>query len=199
MIAAIEGTLDFRGDSWAIIKVGGVSLQVHTPASTLSQLGAVGERVQLYTHFHLREDNIALYGFTSKQEVDLFKMLIGVDGVGPKVALAILSALSPEQLALAIASGNIDMLTQLPGVGKKTAQRLVLELKGKLDKEWAGVEKPYLGEDSAEIMAALTNLGYSAAEASRAIAALSPASDLALEDKIKLALQYLAPARVAGG
>ena len=199
MIAAIEGTLDIQGDNWAIIKVGGVSLQVHIPASTLSQLGAVGERVQLYTHFHLREDNIALYGFTSRQELDLFKMLIGVDGVGPKAALAILSALSPEQLALAIASDNIDMLIQLPGVGKKTAQRLVLELKGKLDKEWAGVEKPYLSGDSAEIMAALTNLGYSATEVSRAIAALSPAPDLALEDKIKLALQYLAPARTVGG
>ena len=199
MIAAIEGTLDLRGDNWAIIKVGGVGLQVHMPASTLSQLGAVGERVQLYTHFHLKEDNIALYGFTSKQELDLFKMLISVDGVGPKAALTILSALNPEQLALAIASSNIDMLIQLPGVGKKTAQRLVLELKGKLDKGWAGVERPYLSEDSAEIMDALTNLGYSATEASRAIAALSPTPDLTLEDKVKLALQYLAPARVAGG
>ena len=199
MIAAIEGILDSRGDNWAIIKVGGVSLQVSMPTSTLNQLGVVGEKVQLYTHFHLKEDSIALYGFASKPELELFKMLIGVDGIGPKVALAILSASPLEQLTLAIASGNIDMLSQLPRVGKKTAQRLVLELKGKLDKGWVGVERPYLNEDSGEVMAALTNLGYSSAEAARAIAALSHTSALTLEDKIRLALKYLAPAQVVGG
>ena len=199
MIAAVDGILDVRGDNWAIIKVGGVSLQIYIPASTVSQLGALGERVQLYTHFHFKEDNVALYGFTSKQELDFFKMLISVNGVGPKAALAMLSTLNSEQLALAIASSDIDMLTQLPGVGKKTAQRLVLELKGKLDKGWGGIERSYLTEDNAEIMAALTNLGYSATETTQAIAALSNASDLPLEDKIKLALQYLAPAQVVGG
>lgn len=199
MIAAIEGILDSRGDNWAIIKVGGVSLQVNIPTSSLNQLGEVGEKVQLYTHFQLKEDSIALYGFTSKSELELFKMLISVDGIGPKVALAILSALPLEQLTLAIASGNIDMLSQLPRVGKKTAQRLVLELKGKIDKGWAGVERSYLNEDNAEVMAALTNLGYSSAEAARATAALSHTSALTLEDKIKLALKYLAPAQVVGG
>jgi Holliday junction DNA helicase RuvA len=179
--------------------VGGVSLQIYIPASTVSQLSALGERVQLYTHFHFKEDNVALYGFTSKQELDFFKMLISVNGVGPKAALAMLSTLNSEQLALAIASSDIDMLTQLPGVGKKTAQRLVLELKGKLDKGWGGIERSYLTEDNAEIMAALTNLGYSATETTQAIAALPNASDLPLEDKIKLALQYLAPAQVVGG
>ncbi len=189
MIAAIEGTLELRGDNWAIIKVGGISLQVYMSASTLSQLGAVGQRVQLYTHLQLKEDNITLYGFGAKQELDLFKMLISVDSVGPKAAISMLSGVSPEQLALAIASGNIDFLTQLSGVGKKTAQRLVLELKGKLDKEIGA--SSYLTEDNAEVMTALTNLGYSAAEATRAIAALPPG--LSLEDKIKLALQHLAP------
>lgn len=190
MIAAIDGTLELLGTNWAIIKVGGVSLQIYLSASSLNQMGAVGERVQLYTHLHWKEDNIALYGFTSQQELDLFKMLTSVDGVGPKAALTMLSNMNPEQLVLAIASGNVDILTQLPGVGKKTANRLVLELKSKLEKQWTGVSS-YLTQDSAEIVTALTNLGYSTAEASKAIAALPQSQDLTLEDKIKLALQFL--------
>jgi len=192
MIAAIEGTLELRGTQWAIIKVGGVSLQIYLPTSTLNQLGAEGERVQLYTHLHWREDSVALYGFLSQQELDLFKMLISVDGVGPKVALAMLSNLNPEQLVLAIASGNINLLTQLPGIGTKTANRLVVELKSKLEKGWTGAISSYLTQDNAEIIAVLTNLGYSASEATKAVASLPASSALALEDKIKLALQYLA-------
>ena len=199
MIAAVEGILDERGDNWAIIKVGGISLQVYVPTSVLSQLGVVGDRVQLHTHFQLRDDNVALYGFATKSELEIFRMLIGVEGIGPKAALAILSSLSPEQLTLAVASSDVDTLTRLPGVGKKTAQRLILELKGRLDKTWSGVETAYLTDDNAEIMAALTNLGYSAAEASRAISALSDSSSLSLEEKIKLSLQYLAPTQMVGG
>jgi Holliday junction DNA helicase RuvA len=191
MIAAIEGTLELRGTDRIVIKVGGVSLQVYLPTSSLNQLGAVGKKVQLYTHLHWKEDNIALYGFISQPELDLFKMLTSVNGVGPKTALAMLSHLNPEQLALAIASGNIDLLTQVPGVGKKTANRLVLELKGKLEKGGVGVS-PYLTQDNAEVVAALTNLGYSAAEATKAVAELSSSPDLSLEEKIKLALQHLA-------
>src|SRR4030042_5989532 len=143
MIAAIEGTLELRGTNWAIIKVGGVSLQVYLPSSSLDLLGAVGQRVQLRTHLHWREDNIALYGFISQQELDLFKMLISVIGICPKVAMTMLSNLNSEQLAIAIASGNVDLLIQVPGVGRKTASRLVLELQGKLEKGWVGVA-PYL-------------------------------------------------------
>jgi Holliday junction DNA helicase RuvA len=191
MIAAIEGTLELRGTDRIVIKVGGVSLQVYLPTSSLNQLGAIGKKVHLYTHLHWKEDNIALYGFTSQQELDLFKMLTSVNSVGPKTALAMLSHLSPEQLALAIASGNVDLLTQIPGVGKKTANRLVLELKGKLEKGGVGVG-PYLTQDNAEVVAALTNLGYSAAEATKAVAELPSSPDLGLEEKIKLALQHLA-------
>jgi len=191
MIAAIEGTVELRGADWAIIKVGGISLRVCLPTSNLDQLGAIGERAQLYTHLHWREDNLTLYGFISQPELDLFKMLTSVNGIGPKVALAMLSHLSPEQLALAIASGNIDLLTQIPGVGKKTANRLVLELKSKLEKGWVGVSS-YLTQDNAEMVAALTNLGYSVTEATKAVANLPSSPDLSLEDKIKLALQHLA-------
>jgi Holliday junction DNA helicase RuvA len=191
MIAAIEGILELRGTDWAIIKVGGVSLQVYLPSSNLDQLGAIGQRVQLRTHLHWKEDNIALYGFISQQELDLFKMLISVSGIGPKVALAMLSNLNPEQLAIAIASGNVDLLNKLPGVGKKTASRLVLELQSKLEKGWAG-ESTYLTGESAEVVAALTSLGYSTSEVTQAVAALPSSPDLTLEEKIKLALKHLA-------
>lgn len=190
MIAAIEGTLERRGSDWAIIKIGGVSLQVYLSNPTLNQLGAIGQRVQLSTYLYWKEDNIALYGFTSEQDLELFKLLISVNTVGPRLALAMLSSISSDQLTLAIGSGNVDLLTQVPGLGRKTASRLVLELRSKLEKEPAGVTS-YLTEDNAEVAAALTKLGYSAAEAARAVAELPQSPDLSLEDKVKLALRHL--------
>jgi len=188
MIAGLHGTLQSRSADGAIIKVGGVSLQVFMPTSTLSALGAIGEEVHLHTHLHLREDNIALYGFSSLEELELFRMLIGVSGVGPKAALAMLSAMKPNQLTLAIATGNIDLLSQVPGVGKKMASRLALELKGKLESAWVGVSP----EGNAEVIAALTGLGYTHAEAASAVSALPDSPDLTVEDKIRLALQQFA-------
>ncbi len=173
-----------QGSDWVIIKVGGVSFRVYVPRSTLNKLGAIGDGVGLYTHLYLREDNVALYGFTSPEELTLFQTLLGVSGVGPKAALSMLSAMNPEQLSLAIASGDVDLLSRAAGVGKKLAGRLVLELKGKLELEGAPSSK-----DSAEVIAALTSLGYSAAEATRALASLPDSPELTLEDKIKLALQ----------
>lgn len=191
MIAAIEGIVEQRHNDFAVINVGGVSLQVYVSGSTLGQLGAPGERARLHTHLHWKEDSIALYGFVSRQELDLFKALMTVNGVGPKLALTILSGMDHEQVALAIASGNVDLLAQLPGVGKKMASRLVLELKGKLEKEWTAAGT-YLTGDNAEVTAALTSLGYSAAEAAKAVAKLPRSPDLSTEDKVRLALRYLA-------
>lgn len=191
MIAAVEGTLELRGADWVVIKVGGVSLQVYLSGCALSQLGAVGEAARFHTYLHWKEDNIALYGFVSQQELDLFKRLITVNGVGPRLALSMLSGIDCARLASAIAGGDIDLLTQLPGVGKKMASRLVLELKTKLEKEWTGVA-PYITEDSTELTAVLTNLGYSAAEATRAVAELPDSPDLSLEDRVKLVLRHLA-------
>jgi len=190
MIAAIEGTLEQRGSGWAIIKVGGVSLQVHLSDSAMNQFGAIGDRVQLHTYLHWKEDNIALYGFISQQDLALFKLLITVNTVGPKLALKILSGISGEQLVLAIARDDVDLLTQLPGVGKKTASRLVLELRSKIEKQQISVPS-YLTEDNAEVAEALTKLGYSAAEAARAVAEVTSSRDLSLEEKVKLALRYL--------
>ena len=192
MIASLHGTLEWRGSDGAVIRVGGVGFRVYMSTSTLSALGDIGDEVDLYTHLHFREDNVALYGFASAEELGLFQDLITTSGVGPKLALAILSAMNAEQLTLAIATGDIDLLAQIPGVGKKTASRLVLELKGKLERGWVGAPALPLAQDRADVVAALTGLGYSAAEATRAAASLPDSPDLSLEEKIKLALQWFA-------
>jgi Holliday junction DNA helicase RuvA len=191
MIATLEGTLAYRGDDSVIINVGGIGFRVYVSSSTSSQLGAVKGRVSLYTHLHVREDNISLYGFASSEELALFKNLISVSGIGSKLALAMLSAFNPEQLIVAITSGDIDLLSRAPGVGRKMASRLVVELRGKLEKEWKDVALP-LAPESADVIAALTGLGYSVAEATKAISRLPDPDGLSLEEKIKMALQQLA-------
>jgi len=187
MIAGLRGKLQTIGSNWAIIDVGGIGFQVYMPTSTLSTLGATGEEVEVHTHLHLREDNATLYGFATAEELGLFQTMISVSGVGPKLALAMLSAMSAEKLAMAIATGSIDLLTMVPGIGKKTANRLILELKGKV--AWIGAPAELAPEDT-EVLAALTSLGYSVREATRAVAALPQDQKLSLEEKIKLALQY---------
>jgi Holliday junction DNA helicase RuvA len=187
MIAGLKGKLQTIGSNWAIIDVGGIGFQVYMPTSTLSTLGAIGEEVEIHTHFHLREDNATLYGFATAEELGLFQTLITVSGVGPKLALAMLSTMSAEKLAMAITSGSVDLLTMVPGVGKKTAERLILELKGKI--AWIGAPAELAPEDT-DVLTALTSLGYSVREATRAVATLPQDQKLSLEEKIKLALQY---------
>ena len=191
MIATLEGVLEYRGVDSAIIKVGGVGFQVHIPSSSLSKLGAIGDNVSLYTHLYLREDNLSLYGFASSEELALFKNLISVSGVGPKVALSLLSGLSVEQLAMAITGGNAELLSQVPGIGKKVASRIVIELRGKLEREWKEAALPLAPED-ADAIAALTSLGYSLREATQAVSSLPDSKELSLEEKVKMALQQLA-------
>ena len=190
MIASLHGRLDSLGSEWAIINVGGIGFQVYMPTSTLSTLGTIGEEVKLHTHFYLREDNATLYGFASAEELGLFQTLISVSGLGPKLALAMLSALNVEQLAMAIATGSTDMLTMVPGVGKKMASRLVLELKEKIGAGWIAAPTTQLAQENTDVLAALTSLGYSVVEATRAVATLPQDQDLSLEEKLKLALQY---------
>jgi Holliday junction DNA helicase RuvA len=192
MIVALEGTLERRGNNSVIIKVGPLSLSISSPTSTLSQLGNAGDKVYLHTHLHVREDIIALYGFSSVEELGLFQSLITVSKIGPKTALGILSTVSPEQLIAAIEGDNIDLLSQVPGIGKKTAGRIVLELKGKLTKEWGGAIGPSLKQEDADVVAALTGLGYSLKEAMQAASTLSDSKGLVLEEKVRLALQRLA-------
>jgi Holliday junction DNA helicase RuvA len=194
MIVALEGILESRGIDSAAVKVGPLSLLVYIPGSTLSRLGAVGHKVHLHTHLYVREDNISIYGFASADELALFQNLISVSGIGPKAGLAFLSTLSVAQVASAIISGNVDLLTQVPGIGKKIAGRVVLELKGKLEKGWEGVVTPALTQEDADVVAALTTLGYSLKEATQAVASLPNSSELDLEEKVKLALRQLAGA-----
>ena len=190
MIAGLHGKLEAIGSDWAIINVGGISFQVYMPTSTLSTLGKTGEEVKLHTHLHLREDNATLYGFASADELGLFQTLIGVSGLGPKLALAMLSAMNVEKLTMAIVTGSADLLTMVPGIGKKMANRLILELKEKIAAGWITTPAAQLAEENTEVLAALISLGYSVSEASRAVATLPPSTDLSLEEKIKLALQY---------
>ena len=192
MIVALEGILESRWVDSVVVKVGPISLQVYVPSSILSQLGAVGDKVSLHTHVYLREDNVALYGFASAEELSLFQNFISVSGIGPKAALALLSTLSPEQLASAIVSGNVDLLSQAPGIGKKIAGRIVLELKGKLERGWVGVIAPTLGQEDADVVAALTSLGYSLKEATQAVSSVPASQDMDLEEKVRLTLKQLA-------
>ncbi len=191
MIASLSGKLQQLGGEWAIIDVGGIGFQVYMPTSTLSTLGSIGTEVRLFTHLHLREDNATLYGFASADELRLFQSLISISGLGPKLALALLSAMNVEKLTMAIATASTDILCQVSGIGKKVAGRLILELKGKLGVDWLKTPAAQLAQENTEVLAALTSLGYSVAEATRAIATLpAESADLSLEEKVRLALQY---------
>jgi len=191
MIATLEGTLEYRGSGSVIINVGGIGFQVYVPISVFNQASTTGSSVLLYTHLHVKEDNLSLYGFASSEELDLFKNLISISGVGPKVALSLLSALNTEQLVMAITDGNTELISQVPGIGKKMASRIVIELESKLEGEWKGTVLP-LATKNTEAIAALTSLGYSVREAAQAISSLSDTGNLSLEEKVKLALQQLA-------
>jgi len=190
MIATLEGILEYRGNDCVIVNVGGIGFRVYVSGSTLGQLGTVKGKVSLYTHLHVREDNISLYGFISNEELALFRNLISVSGVGSKVALTLLSALNPEQVVMAIASGDVDLISQAPGIGKKMASRLIVELRGKLEKEWKETALP-LAPESTDVIAALTGLGYSLTEATKAVSKLPDSGELSLEERITMALQQM--------
>jgi len=190
MIAGLKGTIEAVGSNWVILDVGGISFQVFLPTSTLSAIGVIGKEVKLNTFLQVREDGMALYGFGSARELALFQSLISVSGIGPKLGLALLSAMDAEQLAAAIARGDEDLLTSVPGIGKKTASRIVLELKDKIGKEWMITRELEAVQGNGDVLAALTSLGYSVAEATRAVASLPASGELDLEEKVKLALKY---------
>jgi Holliday junction DNA helicase RuvA len=191
MIAGLKGIIESIGSNWVIVEAGGMSFQVFVPTSTLSNLGNVGQIAKLHTHLHVREDNLSLFGFGSSRELALFEILITVKGIGPKIGLAMLSSLDVDQLTRAIASGDANMLTGVPGIGKKTADRIVLELKDKIGGTWIISQDVDSVQANGEVVSALTSLGYSVMEAAKAVASLPSLSQLELGDKIKLALKYL--------
>ena len=191
MIASLEGKLERVGGDGAVINVGGVGFKVAMPTSDLAVLGKPGQNVKVFTHMHVREDNIALFGFGTAEGLWLFETLIGVTGLGPKLSLALLSAMSPEQVTAAIATGSADMLDMVPGIGKKVANRIILELKEKIGAGWVISPASQAAQENTDVLTALTSLGYSAAEAVKAVGVLPDDPKLKLEEKVKLALQYL--------
>ncbi len=192
MIDRVRGVLAATTADSIVVDVGGVGLRVFVPLTTRSALGPVGSPVELRTVLHLREDTLALYGFLTEDERQLFEQLLTVTGVGPRVALNLLSVLTPDRLRTAIAAGDVELLTTVPGVGRKLAGRLVLELRGKLPTP-APAGGP--GSDLDEVAAALQGLGYSPAEVQTALRALALDPALPLEEKIRRALQFFATAR----
>jgi Holliday junction DNA helicase RuvA len=190
LIGRLTGTLLEKHPPQIVIDVNGVGYEVDVPMSTLYNLPATGERVTLLTHFAVREDAQQLYGFLSATERDTFRQLIKISGVGPKLALSVLSGLSVADLAQAVALQEAGRLTKIPGVGKKTAERLLLELKGKLAEgigAGAGVAARGAGGD---VLHALVALGYSEKEAALAVKSLP--EGVAVEEGIRLALKSLA-------
>ena len=191
MIATLEGRIVAKGENYVIVDVGAVGFKVHVPSSLLDRLGGTGQDVSLFTHMHVRENEIALYGCSTPDELSLFELLLGVSGIGPKVALNIVSIMSMDDLRDVIARGDAAMLRRIPGVGKKTAERVMLDLKDKLGVGLEFVSYPPLTHADAEVISALTSLGYSVAEAQAALRSLPP-EELPLEERIRLALQYFA-------
>ena len=191
MIAGIRGTLEAQGPDWLVVAVGGFSIRVSVPGSTLAGLPGLGHPIHLQTHLNLRQDGVTLFGFGSADELALFEQLITVSGVGPRLALGILSAASTDLLRQAIASEDPDNLTRLPGVGKKLAGRLILELRGKLT-AGDGVATPGSSSPESDMLDALVGLGYNVADVHAALRSLPSAADVSLEERIRLALQYFA-------
>jgi holliday junction DNA helicase RuvA len=195
MIAGIHGVLEARRADHAIIRVGGFSLRIFTPSSTLSRLGEVGAEVTLHTHFQVREDGMALFGFASSEERDAFEQLITISGVGPKIALALLSTMDASTFYRAIADEDITRLSLAPGVGKKLAGKLVFELKGKLPALTAtggAASGTPSGKLQTEVLEALMGLGYSTAEAQAALAKIPQDRPMTLEEQITYALRSFA-------
>lgn len=196
MFYSVTGVLRHTEPNFAVIDCGGVGFQCMTTTYTLSKLPPVGKTATLYTYLNVREDAHILFGFADQEELHCFKLLISVTGVGPKAALSILSELSPSRFALCVAAGDSKSITRAQGVGNKTAQRIVLELKDKLSANLTAGEDGFAPPPAAdasgnasEAVAALTVLGFSAPQASAAVAKLDSA--LPVEELIRLALRSL--------
>ena len=199
MFYSLQGILKIAKPSLAVVDCHGVGYKCFISDTTLSSLPPVGGEVFLFTYLAVREDAMDLYGFSREEELDFFKLLISVSGIGPKAAMAILSAFTPEQLAVSIAAGDAKAITKAQGVGAKTAQRLVLELKEKLGGlSVSAAETPAVqavsavgaNTNAADAVEALVSFGYSRTEASVAVGRLD--SSLSAEELIKLALKALA-------
>lgn len=188
MIVSVRGILEAVGPDWVHLQVGGVSLQISVPGSDINDLGPMGGQVRLFTHLRIRDEQPVLYGFSSTHAMQLFLMLNGVSGVGPRLSLALLSSLGVSNLQQAIFNGDIASLSSAPGVGRRTAGRIALELKSKIDEGAAeiGISE---GSGDGAVIEALMALGYTAVESRQAVNGLKDASELPVEERIRLTLQ----------
>ena len=190
MIGKLSGTLSEKNPPQVLVDCNGVGYEVDVPMSTFYNLPAVGEKVSLLTHFVVREDAQILYGFGSSEERTAFRQLIKISGVGPRMALGVLSGMSVAELSQAITLQEAGRLVKIPGIGKKTAERLLLELKGKMGADLGPSSAPVGDNTQNDILQALVALGYSDKEAAATLKTLP--ADVGVSDGIKLALKALA-------
>lgn len=201
MISFINGTVAELEEDCVILECNGIGYQILVSETFLSQL-RIGSYTKIYTYMHVREDAIGLFGFASRDELGMFKLLISVSGIGPKGALGVLSVLSPDDIRFAVLADDAKTITSAPGIGLKTAKKLILELKDKLKLEEAvELKRSHIAEKSAaalapdardEAVAALTALGYSGSEAMKAVRAVDNASEMTVEQLLKAALKNMA-------
>lgn len=202
MLAYIKGILEIKTKGYIVVEAGGLGYKIFMPESTIANTGNIGDKVQIYTFMRVREDDVSLYGFLTNEELRMFELLLSVGGIGAKGALGILSNITPSQFALAVISNDVAILKKVPGIGPKTAQRAILELKDKLKKEQEisiaeGEETSNIeqivkeDEKVSEAISALQVLGYSKREIVEALQAIEVTS-LSVEDIIKKGLANLA-------
>lgn len=198
MIAYVKGVLAVVGQDSIIIDKGGIGININVPVSIISTLPSIGSEVKVFTYTYVREDAIALYGFMTMDDLDVFKLLINVNGVGTKTALGILSAITPNELRLAVISADYKTITKAPGIGKKSAERIVLELRDKV--KMVIEDDSYIAVDSGDVaksdsvniaLEALVSLGFSYGEAAKAVKQVDNYEEMDDESLIKAALKYL--------
>lgn len=197
MFAYIKGSLEQKSNNYVVIDVSGIGYKIFMATKAIETLGEIGEIVKVHTHYYVREDNISLYGFNTNEELRMFELLLQVSGIGAKSAITMLSEISPSSFALAVISDDISQLVKIPGIGKKTAARIVLELKDKLKTEETitKTEEVKLSitneEETSEAIAALQVLGYTKREIEKALENVDT-KNLQLEEIIKQGLKNLA-------
>ncbi len=201
MYAYIKGTLEEAGDGWIVVDNQGIGYQMQVSARLMEELPMIGTEVKIYTYLNVKEDAMSLFGFLTKDDLNIFKLLLAVNGIGPKGALAVLSVLSADDLRFAVVGGDAKAIAKAPGIGAKTAQRVILELKDKLniedvfEKADQTADIPVKAADQTaknEAIQALTALGYSASEALSAVSKLEITEDMDTEDILKAALKQMA-------
>ena len=190
MLAGVTGVLETFGEDWVRIRIGGFLIHVAVPTSLVSQLEPVGGLVSLHTHLRIREDQVTLYGFASADELDTFILLQSVSGIGPRHALGLLSTLGSNGLRTAVEVGDTVALSSAPGIGKRTASRIVLDLKGKLEVDVMTGLATAQGNES-EVVESLIALGYSSNEVRRVVSGSDMRSAGSLEEKIRIALRNI--------